>query len=220
MAWRLCKAAVQLKKEIDADPRFVNRDHTSDGSIGDASHASRMSDHNPWIIVDGIGVVRALDIDEDLDGNTANGVGDAKVLFDYLLKLARLGDIRINGGGYLIYEGYIYSERDNWAPRVYTGVNAHEHHVHISFSRNQAGFDSTAPWGITALPTTKGPFMALTDAEQKKLLDDTAANKLMLQQIQSILLGDDPDGKGDTQTRQLASLKRIELELNDNDNSE
>jgi hypothetical protein len=224
MAWRNCKASITLETEINQ--KWPNRDKSSDGTLGDAAHAARESDHNPWLVVNGVGVVRARDIDEDLDGNRTPGAYDARVLFDHLLRLARAGDARLNGGGYLIYEGKIYSERDNWAARTYTGENSHSQHIHVSFSRNQAGFDSTRTWGISTVtvpqpqPSEKDPFMALTDDQQKKLLADTAANKLMLIQIQSILLGDDPEGKGDTQARQLASLKRIEIELTDNDNLE
>ncbi len=67
---------------------------------------------------------------------------------------------------------------------------------------------------------TKGALMALSDKEQDELLTKTRENRLLLEQIQQILLGDDPDGKGDTQERQLASLTRIERELTDDDNAE
>lgn len=154
MGWRNCNASIVLAREIDADPRFKNRDHESDGTIGDAAHASRKSDHNPWVKdPDGTGVVRARDIDEDLDGNRADTGADAKVLFDFLLGKARSGDPRLNGGGYLIYEGHIYSEKQNWAARVYTGPNAHKHHIHVSFSLDRAGYDSTAPWGVSGVTT-------------------------------------------------------------------
>lgn len=217
MTWRNCKASITLANEINA--RWPKRDHESDGTIGDAAHASRKSDHNPWVIdAAGIGVVRARDLDEDLDGNKGNGYMDAKVVFDHLLALARAGDDRLNGGGYLIYEKKIYSERNNWQGRDYTGSNDHDHHLHISFSLNAAGYDSTAPWGLFPVgasqqPTTpEGPLMALTNDEQKELLLKTRANDLRLQQIQKILLGDRQD-LGDVEQRQLASLKRIEKEL-------
>lgn len=220
MAWRNCKASITLANECNA--RWPNRDKESDGTIGDAAHQSRKSDHNPWIIDSaGVGVVRARDVDEDLDGDKANGYMDAKALFEHLLALARAGDERLNGGGYLIYEAKIYSEKNNWQGRDYTGLNAHKHHLHISFSLNAAGYDSTAPWGIFPVaeepqePTTpEGPLMALTDAEQKELLLKTRANDLRLQQIQKILLGDNPK-LGDAEHRQLESLRRIEKELSE-----
>lgn len=217
MAWRNCKASITLADEMNA--RWPKRDRESDGTIGDAAHASRQSDHNPWVIDAGIGVVRARDVDEDLDGNKSNGYLDAKVLFEHLLALARAGDDRLNGGGYLIYEGRIYSEKNNWQGREHTGPNAHAHHLHISFSRNKAGYDSTAPWGIFPVagqpeqPTTpEGPLMALTDKEQQELLLKTRANELRLIQLQDILLGDNPK-LGDVAERALASLKRVERQL-------
>jgi hypothetical protein len=154
--WRNCIASVTLGQEINGV--WKSRDHASDGTIGDAAHASRESDHNPWVKDrNGVGVVRARDIDEDLDGKPANGEYDAKALFDKLLVLAKAGDPRLNGGGYLIYEGHIYSEKQNWAARKYTGPNAHKHHIHVSFSRNAAGYDSDASWGLrpTSAPKSK-----------------------------------------------------------------
>jgi hypothetical protein len=219
MAWRNCSASITLANELNA--RWPKRDHESDGTIGDAAHASRKSDHNPWVIDGGIGVVRARDVDEDLDGNKGNGHMDAKVLFEHLLALARAGDDRLNGGGYLIYEKKIHSEKNNWQGRDYTGPNAHTHHLHISFSLNKAGYDSTAPWGIFPVsgpvdpqqPTTpEGPFMALTDKEQQEILLKARSNDLRLIQIQNILQGKNPK-LGNVEERALASLKRIEGEL-------
>lgn len=153
MAWRNCVASIKLGQEIAQT--WPNRDNLSDGTIGDAAHQSRNSDHNPWVVVNGVGVVRARDIDEDLDGNKADSGRDADSLFQHLLKLAKGGDNRITGGGYLIYESKIYSERQNWAARPYTGTaNMHTKHIHISFSRNIAGFDSDRPWGLVGGSTS------------------------------------------------------------------
>lgn len=112
--------------------RFPNRDKTSDGWIGDASHSSRVSDHNPnqW------GVVCAIDIDEDV----APGM-DLQWL---LRKLLQTKDYRIN---YIIYEGYIYG-RTGFAKRVYKGVNAHKHHMHISVRQDPSIFDDAQLWDI------------------------------------------------------------------------
>jgi hypothetical protein len=64
MAWRNCNAfLLALAAEVNAC--WPNRDKASDGTVGDAAHATRTSDHNPFIVVDGIGVVRARDIDKD-----------------------------------------------------------------------------------------------------------------------------------------------------------
>lgn len=74
MSWRLAPALVTLRDEINK--RFPNRSTISDGTIGDAAHASRDSDHNPWVIdTDGVGVVTAIDITED-DATTVPEIAD------------------------------------------------------------------------------------------------------------------------------------------------
>lgn len=162
MVWRNCVASVVLAQELN--DVYKVRDKSSDGTIGDAAHASRKSDHNPWVKdAHGVGVIRARDIDEDLDGKPANGEYDAKALFNKLLALAKAGDPRLNGGGYLIYEGHIYSEKQNWAARPYSGPNAHKHHVHVSFSLNPSGYDSGAPWGLRPASAPKPTSLKLGD---------------------------------------------------------
>jgi hypothetical protein len=137
MGWRNCEASLVLVREINA--RWPNRDKASDGTIGDAAHASRSSDHNPWVVVNGQGVVRARDIDRD-------GI-DAGWLAEYLRGLGAKGDPRLTGGGYVIWNRRITTP-DFRAWKAYTGSNPHTAHVHVSFSRLRAGFDSTAGWGI------------------------------------------------------------------------
>lgn len=156
MTWRNCIASIKLNDEIKK--RYPKREWSSDGTIGDAAHAARNSDHNPWLKDrNGVGVVRARDIDEDLDGNPADSGHDAAPLFNHLLGLAKAGDPRINGGGYLIYEAKIYSATGNWVARPYTGTaNPHKKHIHLSFSRNPAGYDSDKPWGLLT-PTQAKP---------------------------------------------------------------
>lgn len=140
MGWRNCRASVQLAAELNA--LWPNRDKTSDGTVGNTAHIDAgwtSSDHNPWVVVDGEGVVRARDIDED-------GI-DALWLAEWLRLRGLAGDPRLAGGGYVIYEGRITTpDFTGWKP--YTGPNAHSIHIHVSFSRNRAGFDSTAPWGF------------------------------------------------------------------------
>ncbi|WP_205669992.1 peptidoglycan-binding protein [Amycolatopsis sp. CFH S0078] len=142
MAWRLAYALIDLRNEVNT--RWPNRDKTSDGTIGDAAHASRSSDHNPWVIDrTGMGVVRAIDIDKD-------GI-DAAWLAEYLRQRGRTGhdgrtgDHRLTNGGYVIYNRRITNEDfSGW--HAYTGSNPHTSHVHVSFSRTN--YDDRAGWGI------------------------------------------------------------------------
>ncbi len=146
MAWRNCAASLTLVAAVNA--KWSGRDKGSDGTIGDAAHAARTSDHNPWVIVDGVGVVRARDIDVD-------GV-DMAWLMEQLRLLGAAGDPRLAGGGYLIFNRRITrSDWSGWA--VYKGSNPHDKHGHVSFSRNPAGFDSPAPWPFLGGPAVVSP---------------------------------------------------------------
>jgi hypothetical protein len=60
MSWRVVPAALTLRDQVNA--RWPDRDKASDGTIGDAEHQGRPSDHNP----DADGWVHALDLDADL----------------------------------------------------------------------------------------------------------------------------------------------------------
>lgn len=147
MTWRNCNASMRLVEAVNA--KWPNRDKTSDGTIGDAAHATRASDHNPWVIVNGVGVVRARDIDKD-------GI-DAAWLAEELRKLGAAGDPRLAGGGYVIFNRRITSpDFSRW--NVYNGSNPHTSHIHVSFSLNQAGFDSNAGWAFLggSAPATGG----------------------------------------------------------------
>lgn len=137
MSWRLAGALVSLRAAINA--RWPGRDKTSDGTVGDAAHWAQgaASDHNPWITVGGVGVVRALDVDRD-------GI-DAAWLVEQLRQLGAAGDHRLTGGGYVIYNSRI--TRPDWSGwAVYTGKNPHTMHAHVSFSRGANGFDDASAW--------------------------------------------------------------------------
>jgi len=143
--WRNCRASLVLVAEINE--RWPNRDRSSDGTIGDAEHATRDSDHNPWLVdANGIGVVRARDIDKD-------GI-EAAWLAEFLRKRGAVGDPRLRLGGYVIFNRRITAP-DFLTWRVYTGTNPHTSHIHVSFSRDPAGFDSEAAWDIVPSGTLR-----------------------------------------------------------------
>lgn len=143
-AWRLATSLRDLRAEVDA--RWPHRDRTSDGSIGDENHIGTKSDHNP----NAAGVVRAIDIDVD-------GIA-AAWLAEHLRQRGAVGDTRIHGGGYVIFNARIASDVGNWAWRKYNGSNPHRSHIHVSASLSAAGYDASRPWGIwNPLSGSHGP---------------------------------------------------------------
>lgn len=133
--WRLAPCLVALIEETDE--RFPNREHSSDGSIGDFEHSTRTSDHNP-----DSGWVCAVDIDENLTPT----LGSLRFLWDLIV------DRRDHRVKYLIYEGQIIKSyvdsagHGPWVPYPYTGPNAHEHHLHVSVWNTPAARDDIGPW--------------------------------------------------------------------------
>ena len=123
-SYKLCKAGQQLREQVDDS--YPDRDRTSDGWIGDTRHQARPSDHNP----DAEGIVRAIDIDRDLFGyHKPDRMPD---LADQLRLCAKRGDKRIS---YIIFDGRIASSKRAWAWRTYDGINKHNHHCHVSFTK-------------------------------------------------------------------------------------
>jgi len=120
----LCKAGQQLREQIDDS--FPDRDRKSDGWIGDSKHASRgnKSDHNPD---KANGIVRAIDVDKDLDSRPSTGA----YLADQIRECAKK-DKRIS---YIIYSGKIASRRTLFRWVKYKGINSHHAHIHISFTK-------------------------------------------------------------------------------------
>ena len=127
----LSKAGQQLRLQVDDS--FPDRDRTSDGWIGDTRHQARPSDHNP----DEQGIVRAIDIDRDLSGKAKPDL--MPDLADQIRLCARSGDKRIS---YIIFNGRIASSKKAWAWRPYDGINKHNHHCHVSFTK-QGDTDSS-----------------------------------------------------------------------------
>ena len=120
----LCKAGQQLRLQVDDS--YSDRDRSSDGWVGDTRHQARPSDHNP----DTEGIVRAIDIDRDLSGKAKPDL--MPDLADQLRLCAKRGDKRIS---YIIFDGRIASSKKAWAWRPYDGINKHNHHCHISFTK-------------------------------------------------------------------------------------
>ncbi|HSX67221.1 hypothetical protein [Nocardioides sp.] len=136
--WRLAKSLETLRTEVNN--RWPTRNKASDGTIGNAEHASRDSDHNPWVKDGTMGVVTAIDLTDD------------EAVADVIARtLVARRDRRIK---YVIFNRTIWRSYDKpgipaWTPAPYSGVNAHLKHVHVSVQSDKARYDSTAPWGLT-----------------------------------------------------------------------
>lgn len=141
--WRVAQSLQVLKDQVDR--LAPNRSKASDGSIGDAAHASRSSDHNPWVIDGNIGVVTARDITHDPNsGCDANAIAES-------IKASR--DARVK---YIIWNKRIASSspiggQPAWAWRPYNGANPHNKHIHISVLPEKSAYDSTAAWAVEVL---------------------------------------------------------------------
>lgn len=136
MAYYVAASLLQLRNEINAvHPR---RDHTSDGTIGDASHAARVSDHNPDYAAGG--VVRALDVDKD-------GI-DIQRLWNVVTRDPRTE--------YVIWNHRIYTRQNGFRAAVYTGDNPHDKHMHISIQHTKEA-EAGTPWGyLSTAPAPAG----------------------------------------------------------------
>lgn len=146
--WRLAPCLVAMFEE--ADKRDPNRDRTSDGSIGDPAHAARTSDHNP-----ADGWVCAADIDDDND--QANPGVDLLRAHLVAVKDQRVKYLIRNG---TIWKAYPSNGLPAWAPQVYTGINDHSHHLHISVWNTAEARNDVGPWWP---PKTPAPPIALPE---------------------------------------------------------
>jgi hypothetical protein len=139
---RLSKALIQLREQ--ADDAYPDRKRDSDGTIGDARHQTRKSDHNPD---PDSGYIRAIDLDADFDKSSST----AAYIADQLRTLAK-SDKRI---AYVIFNKKIASARSLWRWRKYTGVNPHIKHIHVSFTK--AGDTDSKFFNIPLLGGTDEP---------------------------------------------------------------
>lgn len=138
--WRVARSLEKLRRQVNE--RWPQRNKASDGTIGDAAHATRDSDHNPWVVEDAFGVVTALDITHD----PAHGV-DSQALAEAIVASQ---DPRVK---YVISNRRIanFAALDGahpWAWRPYNGANPHNKHVHISVRPEKAAYDDETSWQI------------------------------------------------------------------------
>jgi len=122
----LSKAATQLREQIDDS--YPSRLRGSDGWIADLRHQQAgKSDHIPD--PKSGNVVRAIDIDARLSDDKGASIYLANQLRLYAKDYGRVS--------YVIHKGQIASPIFNYKWRKYRGYSAHDHHIHISFRKNQ-----------------------------------------------------------------------------------
>lgn len=158
MSWRVARSLDQLLAQINA--AYPNRSKRSDGSIGDAAHRSRTSDHNPWVRLGGMGIVTARDFTHD-----PNAGFDSWVFADLLRQECAAG--RERRVKYIISNRRIASgTQAQWRWRRYNGSNPHSAHVHISVHPSRSRYDDQTPWASRLFGGTGGPPGSPTTGEE------------------------------------------------------
>lgn len=146
-SWILVPCLVSLRTEFNR--LAPDRDKSSDGSIGDTSHAASSSDHNPdesgatpYEDSDNINEVHAIDVDVNL--NRSGWTMQRAV--NIIVANHKAGrDDRLQ---YVIYNRKIYSRSWGWTARDYTGASPHTEHAHFSARYTTAQESDTSPWGL------------------------------------------------------------------------
>lgn len=157
--WYLAPSLNVLLDEINA--AYPHRQTKMDGTIGDAAHAARDSDHNP----NARGSVNALDVDE---------IG----IDTWALVACAILDARTN---YVIYEGRIWQRKHGFKPRPYTGPNAHKQHVHISILQTRQAEQDVRPWGYRNRTTNNNH----TEKENDMATAKEIAKEILLHPMQA-----------------------------------
>jgi hypothetical protein len=164
VSWRVARSLTKLFEQVnDAYPK---RSKLSDGTIGDAAHAARTSDHNP----NSAGVVTAADITHD----PKHGM-DVDVLVKGIIQS------RDNRVKYIIRNRKIMSGNDGpsaWKWREYDGSNPHTKHVHISVETSKSLYDNTKSWRLK--PTGNKPTKPSGDYEDYNKKADPGDRTLKL----------------------------------------
>jgi hypothetical protein len=159
--WNLAACLVALVH--NADTFAPNRNRASDGTIGDAAHQARPSDHNPdWSTG---GIVRALDLGHD----PANGFDTWKIANVIASSIVYGAERRVNylisgdpaRRGDLIF--HIHNGRWQWDPHPHTANSHNSHHLHVSCTHDAQLAASVAPWTLTTLPPKPAPTLLLED---------------------------------------------------------
>jgi hypothetical protein len=139
-SWQLAPILEVLLGEIDT--AWPARSRALDGTIGDADHQSRQSDHNP----DRNGYVRALDITQDVHHGPP-----MDHLAELIRRMGQADSQRLLPGGYVVWNRRIASTRSGWLWRLYMGPSPHTGHLHVSVSQRRDRYIGRQPWDVGRL---------------------------------------------------------------------
>lgn len=214
MGWVVVPNLNECRDQLN--DRFPKRDKTSDGTIGDASHAASSSSHNPdktgnpeYRDGDSKNEIRARDVDADLNDPDY----DMEDVVQLWVKLARAGVlwwIR-----YIIYKGRIWHKKDGYKTREYTGKNKHDEHAHVNSDFTQKADEVTGTdWGLKSLkkkpaPAPKPPQPSKPSANEPLVVDGKLGPKT-ISRWQKIM-GTTVDGKIDKKDSQL--IRKVQNRL-------
>lgn len=163
MAAVLTRGLTTFSAELDRT--FPNREKFTDGWIGDESHSSSTSGHNPdktgkaeYKDGDSKNEVRAIDRDKDLKSTVT-----MEQVIQYLVRMGRAGvylPFR-----YFIYNGRIWRKANGWQTEVYTGANKHDQHAHFSGDYTEKADEWTGSLGLASLIQKEDDGMATISQE-------------------------------------------------------
>lgn len=155
MAWVLTRGLQTVRAEFNT--AFADRDKTTDGSVGDLSHQTGSSGHNPDLTGraeykdgDDKDEVRAIDVDKDLV--PGSDVDWMERVVQYVVTRARSG-IYVPFR-YIIYKRRIWHVNNGWQSATYTGSNTHTEHAHFSGGWSQTADEWTGSLGLASLRDT------------------------------------------------------------------
>lgn len=173
MSWRVAASLEQLLAEINS--MAPGRNKASDGSIGDADHSARESDHNPCTEhSENPGVVCARDFTHD-PAHGFDSYGFARWLAP---RMASGAEDRCK---YIISNRQIASASSSppWSFRAYDGSNPHTSHVHVSVAHPASLYDDRSTWSwsgelppptpatVPAFPFPAGHWMGVASSNPK-----------------------------------------------------
>jgi hypothetical protein len=203
MAWVLTRSLAQLRTDLNT--AFPNRDHGSDGTIGDPAHQAETSGHNPddtfgsrseYSDNDTKAEVRAFDADHDL--RDRRGI-NMQMVVDKILQTSA----DRNRLAYIIYNRAIWRKRNGWRKENYTGSNSHEHHAHFSGDPNYD--EDNSPW-TSILSFKEVPDV---DAEQNRRLTNIDSIEYFGNTLGQVIVPIIEHGATTSQKKPYALMQRV-----------